>query len=439
MKSLHYLEEIVKLQKQGVPRGIYSICSANRFVIEASLEQGLKDDSHVLIEATCNQVNQFGGYTGMKPRDFVKFVQGIADKVQFPREKLILGGDHLGPSPWKKEHAEAAMEKAAVLVKEYVSAGFTKIHLDPSMHLAADDDTRTKPLDPVVIAERTALLCAAAEETFEKAQKMDVPPVYVIGTEVPVPGGIQDASEVLHVTEVAEFKTTVAVSKKAFSKKRLSDAWERVIAVVVQPGVEYGDQTIYAYQPENAQSLCHALKAFPTLVFEGHSTDYQQGSHLKQMVADGIAILKVGPALTFAMREALFLLQYLEAELLQDNASLRRSNLINVLDEVMVSNPVYWKEYYHGNRKELQFARKYSLSDRSRYYWTNPDVQKALEHLFNNLEHLDIPLSLISQFFPRQYEKIREGSLENHPKALVKDKIKDVLRTYSYAITPEVS
>ncbi len=439
MKSSHYLTEIVKLQEQGVSKGIYSICSANPFVIEAALEQGLQDGAPVLIEATCNQVNQFGGYTGMKPLDFVEFVHSVADSTQFPRENLLLGGDHLGPNPWKNKDAESAMEKAAELVREYVSAGFTKIHLDPSMHLADDPGDRTKPLDPIVVAERTAVLCSVAEETFEKQQEKSVPPVYVIGTEVPVPGGIQDTSEELHITEVADFKNTVEVSKVAFYQKGLADAWERVIAVVVQPGVEYGDQTIYEYQREKAQNLCHALKAFPTLVFEGHSTDYQHVSHLKQMVEDGIAILKIGPALTFAMREALFLLQYIEHELLQDNPSLRRSNLINVLGEAMVNNPVYWKEYYHGSQKELQFARKYSLSDRSRYYWTNPNVQRALKQLFNNLEPVEIPLPLISQFFPRQYDKLREGTLENHPKALVKDRVKEVLSTYSYAITPDVS
>jgi D-tagatose-1,6-bisphosphate aldolase subunit GatZ/KbaZ len=260
--------------------------------------------------------------------------------------------------------------------------------------------------------------------------------VYVIGTEVPVPGGIQDASEELHVTEVADLKKTVTISKEAFAQKKLSETWKRVIAVVVQPGVEYGDQTIYEYQREKAHDLCHALKEFPNLVFEGHSTDYQQAARLKEMVEDGIAILKVGPALTFAMREAVFLLSYIERELLQTHATLQPSHLVDVLDQAMVEKPIYWEKYYHGSENELLFARKYSLSDRSRYYWAEAKVQQALHHVFSNLERVEIPLTLISQFFPQQYNKIKEGALENTPRALVKNRIKDVLRTYSSAVRP---
>lgn len=448
MEPTHYLAHLVKLQKQGIPQGLCSICSAHPFVIEAALEKGLHDNTYVLIEATCNQVNQFGGYTGMKPWDFVEFVCSIANTVRFPLEKIIFGGDHLGPNPWKDENAETAMAKACELVREYASAGFTKIHLDTSMYLADDPGDRTKPLDPRLVAERSAVLCSIVEEvaTENRTQKTEgkrqmgsekLPPVYVIGTEVPVPGGIQGDSEELHITEAADFKETVKTSQEAFYKRGLFDAWERVIAVVVQPGVEYGDHAIYEYQREKARALCDTLKEFSSLVFEGHSTDYQRPSQLKQMVEDGIAILKVGPALTFAMREAVFMLQSIENELLYNNSVFQRSNLINILDETMVNNPVYWKHYYHGNRNEVQFARKYSFSDRSRYYWTDPKVQQALHRLFNNLERIKIPLPLISQFFPRQYERIREGVLEADPKSLVKDRINDVLRIYSDAITHE--
>ena len=311
MKNSHYLQEIVKLQKQGIAQGICSICSANPFVIEAALEHGLQHDTYVLIEATCNQVNQFGGYTGMKAQDFVAFVHGIADRLQFPWEKLLLGGDHLGPNPWQDEPAAQAMEKASELVRSYVAAGFTKIHLDPSMFLADDPGDRTKALDPALVAERTASLCLTAEEAFQKFGGANSPPVYVIGTEVPIPGGIQDSEEELHVTTVESLQETVDISKEAFSNKGLSDAWKRVIAVVVQPGVEYGDQTIYEYQQEKARELCEAVKEIPTMILEGHSTDYQRPSHLQQMVEDGIAILKVGPELTFAMREAIFSLCFI--------------------------------------------------------------------------------------------------------------------------------
>ncbi|HOM00691.1 MAG TPA: class II D-tagatose-bisphosphate aldolase, non-catalytic subunit, partial [Limnochordia bacterium] len=131
----HYLRELIQKHKAGIRLGIFSVCSANEFVLESLLEFGRKHDQAVLIEATSNQVNQYGGYTGMVPRDFVEFVAGIAAKAGFPKDRVILGGDHLGPNPWRQEPAAEAMAKAEVLVQEYVRAGFSKIHLDASMHL----------------------------------------------------------------------------------------------------------------------------------------------------------------------------------------------------------------------------------------------------------------------------------------------------------------
>lgn len=425
-----FFREIVRLQKEGIPRGICSICSANSFVIEAALEQALNDDRPVLIESTCNQVNQFGGYTAMTPQDFVKYVYDIAISINFPLKRIIFGGDHLGPHPWKGEHSRAAMKKACELVKQYVSAGFTKIHIDASMHLADDPGDRTLPLDPALVAERDANICSVAEESSGE----DL--VYVIGTEVPTPGGTLNVLESPLITEVSDFKETIELSQEAFIKKGLSDAWKQVIAVVVQLGAEFGSHTIHEFQPEKTRKLCNALKEFPDFVFEAHSTDYQMETCLKQMVENGIAILKVGPCLTFTMREAIFLLCYIEKELLKIHLGFQASNLIEALDDAMMKNPVHWENYYHGSDEELQFARKYSFSDRSRYYWSNPNVQRALCLLFSNLEVLGIPLTLISQFFPKQYSKIRNGSLKNTPKSLIKDKVNDILKVYSYAVTP---
>ncbi|MBJ4659358.1 class II D-tagatose-bisphosphate aldolase, non-catalytic subunit, partial [Salmonella enterica subsp. enterica serovar Typhimurium] len=140
------MKEIISRHKAGEQIGICSVCSAHPLVIESALRFDLNSGNKVLIEATSNQVNQFGGYTGMKPADFRDFVYGIAQEVGFPRERLILGGDHLGPNCWQNEPADTAMEKSVELIKAYVAAGFSKIHLDASMS-CADDPT---PLDPMV-------------------------------------------------------------------------------------------------------------------------------------------------------------------------------------------------------------------------------------------------------------------------------------------------
>lgn len=437
MSLFHPLKEIVRLQKSGVYKGICSICSANKYVIKAAMKSALEKNEFVLVEATANQVNQYGGYTGMTPADFRDFVLSAAGEAGFPAEKVILGGDHLGPLVWKAETAGEAMDKAAELVKRYVSAGFTKIHLDASMRLGGD--SLTEPLSPAVVAQRGAKLCLAAEAAYTERKGMDpvaMRPVYVIGSEVPIPGGVQE-DEGLKVTDPGDFAKTVELFREAFNDAGLQAAWENVIAVVVQPGVEFGDSVIHDYDRNAARQLCGAMKKYSQLVFEGHSTDYQKRSALKEMVEDGIAILKVGPALTYALREGLFLLNHMENELLGDRKGVRLSSFIETLEAAMLKDPSHWNKYYHGTEDEQRMARKYSLSDRCRYYLTVPEVAGSIELLMNNLKSIDLNMSLISQYFPSQYRKIREGRLEKNAEALLTDRVADLIEDYNYAIYPE--
>ena len=81
------------------------------------------------------------------------------------------------------------MARADVLIDDYVRAGFRKIHLDCSMSCADDP----APLSDEIVARRAARLCAVAERAHARAG--GEPPVYVIGTEVPVPGGAAEELE----------------------------------------------------------------------------------------------------------------------------------------------------------------------------------------------------------------------------------------------------
>src|SRR5579875_310069 len=177
----HLLQQYLAKRRSGVPAGIYSVCSAHPWVIRAAAEQAVDDGTLLLVEATSNQVNQFGGYTGMRPKEFQQFVWEHVHAAGLDTARLILGGDHLGPNPWRNLTAPEAMDHAVDMVTEYVRAGFTKIHLDASMSCAGDPAV----LPDEVVAARAARLCAAAEQ----ARTEDQPLLYVIGTEVPVPGG----------------------------------------------------------------------------------------------------------------------------------------------------------------------------------------------------------------------------------------------------------
>lgn len=413
-----YLDEILAAQKRGETRGVTSVCSAHPYV----LKQTLKVFERPLIEATCNQVNQFGGYTGMTPKDFVHYVRRIARENNFSFKDISLGGDHLGPSVWQNEPSDVAMEKAEILIRDYVEAGFVKIHLDCSMHLANDPKGA---LDVEISASRAARLASIAEMSGHENLR------YVIGTEVPLPGGITEHGDGIFVTKVEDAHQTIEITRQAFYKAGLQSAWERVIAIVVQPGVEYGDDFVSPYQPDAAGQLSLFIETQPQ-IYEAHSTDYQTRQALINLVQDHFAILKVGPALTFALREAVFALAMMENELLSEQ---NRSNIIRLVDDVMVEQPEYWIKYYRGDERMKAFKRKYSFSDRIRYYWAEPVVQQALGKLLRNLGQKPLPLTLLRQFVPDLYSLAKHtGGLT--PENILLGKIQATLDDYAQACNP---
>lgn len=427
--SIRPLLEKLAQNKNGVPTGDYSICSANKYVLITGMEKALREDSFILIEATCNQVNQFGGYTGMKPVDFTRYIHSIAKETGLPVDRIILGGDHLGPYPWRNLPAETALINSDHMVREYAKSGFQKIHIDASMHCA--DDDFSKPLSKEISAKRAVQLCKAVESTLSSCKALNKP-VYVIGTEVPVPGGSQKIEDEVKTTSVDDVNETLTIFENAFRNAGLESAWSRVIAVVVQPGVEFSENRITEYKSENTLSLRSFIETIPGKVYEAHSTDYQTPLKLMKMVEDHFAILKVGPALTFAFREAILSLQRIEDHLLRYKERNDRSDLLNVISRVMDKNPENWGKYARQS-ENVEVAKIFSYSDRIRYYWNFPQVETALQKLLLNLNVVHIPITLISQYLPYQYEHIREGRISNDPEQLIKDHINEVLDSYSKA------
>jgi len=426
------LREMLAKRKKGMRyAGIPSFCTASDLVIEACLKQAMRFDDCVLVEATANQVNQFGGYTGMKPADYRDFVYKIADGIGFPKERIILGGDHLGPLTWQNEPESEAMAKSIELVKLFVLAGFKKIHLDTSMRVA--DDPTDEMLSDETIARRGAILYEACEEAYQEllAKNPDeLRPAYIIGSEVPIPGGAQEAEDSISVTKPEAVEKTLSVYREQFEKRGLKDAFDNIIGIVVQPGVEFGDADVFHYNRTNAAELTEAMKKHGNVVLEGHSTDYQPPQCLKEMVEDGIAILKVGPALTFSLREGLFALSMMEKALVPED---KQAHFIEVMEETMMKDPGNWKKHYHGNDEELAIKRKYSFSDRCRYYFAQPEMKTAVDRLLDNMSNVDIPLGMLRQYMPFQYIKVRDGVLNIDPKELVEDCVVHLVEDYNYA------
>ena len=210
------LRDIIARNNAGECIAIPSVCSANPEVISASLQLASSLNRPLVIEATSNQVNQFGGYTGMDAQAFVAFIDDLKSKNEIPPNLIELGGDHLGPQVWKSETADMAMAKARELVSDYVRAGIKKIHLDCSEGCAGEPPL----VDNETAAERAASLAVSCLDAASVPEEL----LFVIGTEVPPPGGarLDDNGHVIPTSPVSAANTLTA-HRNAFANKGIAD------------------------------------------------------------------------------------------------------------------------------------------------------------------------------------------------------------------------
>jgi D-tagatose-1,6-bisphosphate aldolase subunit GatZ/KbaZ len=283
------------------------------------------------------------------------------------------------------------MAQAETMVDAYVRAGFRKIHLDASMGCAGEPAA----LDDHTVASRAARLASIAERAA--AQGIERGPVYIIGTEVPPPGGADHALDAITPTDPAAARQTYAIHAEAFRAAGLESAFSRVIGLVVQPGVEFGNQNVIFYDRARARALTATLDNLPSLVFEAHSTDYQGQARLRVLDEDGFAILKVGPELTFKLRVELYALDLIASDLVPGYGD---RPLYNIMEELMLGAPKNWAGHYHGDDAEKWVLRHYSYSDRIRYYWTTPQARTAGDRLFDALRGRKVPVTLFLQHLP---------------------------------------
>ena len=96
---------------------------------------------------------------------------------------------------------------------------------------------------------------------------------------------------------------------------------------------------------------------------------------------------------------------------------------------VMRENPGQWRGHYHYAANE-SMDLAYSLSDRIRYYWPHPEVAKACGRLLDNLRSRPVPLTLVSQYLPRQYAAIRSHELDADVDSLLRDGVAESIRPY---------
>ncbi len=415
------LSELIARNRAGSGEAVPSVCSTQPEALTASLLLAREQDALLLVEATSNQVNQFGGYTGMTPADFKTRLGGLAARLRIDEERLILGGDHLGPQVWRREGAAAAMRAASDMVRAYVRAGFRKIHLDCSEPCV--DDPR--PLSQALCAERAAQLAAECESAAPDPQSL----AYVIGTEVPRPGGALAEEEGLRPTRPQDAEEVIELHRKAFMRIAPA-AWERVVALVIQPGVEFSPQQVVHFDPAAVGPLETALRAVPQMCFEAHSTDYQRPSALAAIAAAHFAILKVGPALTDAYRGALYRLDSLVS---MDGGSAVSGVVERTLEQLMVADDRHWREHYRGTPAELRHLRHHSYADRIRYYWPQEPAGQVVSALYARIDAGRWPTYVLRDLFAESVLERADGLSAvagGRARALILASIQEVLLPY---------
>ncbi len=429
MNLINWLTRLRDRHLEGAVGGIYAVCSSHPMVLQAAMNLAVRHGRVLLVEATANQVNQYGGYTGMTPPAYVAHLHRLADAAGLPAGRLIIGADHLGPHAWKHETAAAAMDKAVVLARQCVSAGFRKIHLDTGMCCADDSGGR---LDPQTAANRAVVLCRAAENAAAGHDEWHRP-LYVIGYEVPPPGGGLLDPDQVDLTGPSELMDTLNIYEHAFRRGGLASAWQRVAAVVVQPGVEFGDLCVALYRSPLAAHLsaCHA-RLPGIMTFEIHAADYQSPQALRDMVRDHFILIKVGPCLTFTLRETLYALAHIEEALPQAREP---SRLPQVMEDLMLRQPQYWRSYHKGSDSQARFLRHFGLRDRMRYYWNYPEARAAVSRLLANLSR-PIPRTLLHQYLPDLYSDLTSAAETagqpdlNDPRELIFRRVQMALQPY---------
>ena len=375
---------IINQNRAGKTVAIPSVCSAHPDVLRATLGWARRKNKTILIEATSNQVNQDGGYTGKTPAQFMADIHNLARETGVDTKQIILGGDHLGPQAWRHLPSDQAMAKAREMVGAYVAAGFEKIHLDCSEGCAGEP----AQLPDEITADRSAELAAVCEAAVPAGAQS---PKYVIGTEVPPPGGarVDEHGDIPATTPAAAARTLLA-HQNAFDRYGLNDIVPRVIGLVVQPGVEFSPMQVHHFPLDRDPDLRRVMMTWPNLCLEAHSTDYQRPQVYARLANLGFALHKVGPAFTFAYRQAVY---GLDMALAVVGKSV---GLIETMDSVMKTQAKYWQAHYTVGD---DYALHFGYADRIRYYWPDPLVQSIMSKLQTAVDATIIPEPVLSQFF----------------------------------------
>lgn len=351
------------MKKNWFKKPLPSFCTSNFDVIKAIFLYVKKKKYPVLLECTSNQVNQFGGYTGLNPREFNKKVKSLNSEIKIRKENIILGADHLGPLPWKNFDKKKAFLNAKQLLRLIVKENFTKIHLDTTIKCRNDKNLNLEEI-------RSRFL-----ELFNIIPKRKLNKIYfVAGSEVPFAGG-GDFNQ--NISKLEDIKNDYLIYDSAINFNKS----QKEFALVIEPGMSFTNNKVFKPKIKNLKKIIKFSRK-KRIFFEAHSTDYQKMNVLKKLVKANFKFLKVGPELTFKYHDSLKFMLNLEKKIIPKNDL---SKLNENLKKIMNKNKKYWKSYYKGSISKINYLKFNSKLDRIRYYWSDKLIEKSKKKLFKNI------------------------------------------------------
>ena len=364
-------------------KALPSFCTANFDVIESIFYYCNLNKLPCLIECTSNQVNQEGGYSNHTPKTFVKKINKLKKKIRLNQSQLFLGGDHLGPLPWKNSSSKIALNNSINLINKFLNKKFDKIHIDTSIKCKNDRLINSKK-----IFNRTLKIL---NSTSIKKKINNI--FLIIGTEVPLSGS--DDNKNIIITHLKQIQNESLRFIKFLNDQKFK---RKKFGLVVEPGMKYMNSSI----KKPLLKTFFKKREFSVknnFVFEAHSTDYQPLKILNKLVDNNFKFLKVGPELTYNYSRALYLMNNIEKKFYKKKESEIKKNILLSMRQ----NKKYWKDYYNNRDNKLLLNSKL---DRSRYYLNCKNVKNSINILKNNINKLDkykfsrlIPKNLRKDFF----------------------------------------
>ena len=391
-------------------KALPSFCTANIDVLKSIMFFCNLKKLPCLIECTSNQVNQDGGYTNKTPKKFIKEISNLRKKIKLSKNRLFIGGDHLGPLPWKKKNKQLAIKNSIKLIESFLKEKFCKIHIDTSIKCRDD-----KIFNNEIIFERTKQILENI-----KIKKRINDKFLIIGSEVPISGSGDNKRVVL--TTKKQIKNECIKFRQVLKGSKLDK--NRKFGLVVEPGMKYMHKFLKKPNLKNFSDK-KIFSEKNNFVFEAHSTDYQPFSILKKLVDNNFKFLKVGPELTYNYSRSLFFMERLEKKLKKKRSLIK----INIINSMKKKNK-YWLGYYKANKVNLFLESKL---DRMRYYLNNQKVINSINILKKNINTISLEkiLTLIPKKQKKEflfYNKKRLTHFENMKMIFVS---KSLLRYYS--------